>query len=155
MSESLRPHGLQPIRLLCPWDSPGKNTGVGFHFLFQGILLTQGSNPHFLHWQAGSLPLNLKLLHPPCPLQIPPYRQVSAIVGAAAVLDRNADTLGQQEAVVTLTALKAAGGAAREARESRAGALAGARADGVVAVGGALERCRERSGVRSQLLAEK
>ena len=76
-------------------------------------------------------------------------------MGAAAVLDRNADALGQQEAVVTLTALKAAGGAAREARESRAGALAGACADGVVAVGGALERCRERSRVGSRLLTEK
>ena len=30
-----RPHGLQPARLLCPWDSPGKNTGVGCHFLLQ------------------------------------------------------------------------------------------------------------------------
>ena len=29
---------------LCPWDSPGKNTGVGFHALLQGIFLTQGSN---------------------------------------------------------------------------------------------------------------
>ena len=33
MSDSLRPHGLQPTRLLCPWNSPGKNTGVGCHFL--------------------------------------------------------------------------------------------------------------------------
>ena len=32
-------------RLLCPWDSPVKNTGVGCHFLLQGIILTQGSNP--------------------------------------------------------------------------------------------------------------
>ena len=32
-------------RLPCPWDSPGKNTGVGYHFLLQGIFLTQGSNP--------------------------------------------------------------------------------------------------------------
>ena len=31
-------------RLLCPWDSPGKNTGVGSHFLLQGISLTQGPN---------------------------------------------------------------------------------------------------------------
>ena len=30
-----RPHGLQPTRLLHPWDSPGKNTGVGCHFLLQ------------------------------------------------------------------------------------------------------------------------
>ena len=35
MSDSVRPHRRQPIRLLCPWDSPGKNTGVGCHFLFQ------------------------------------------------------------------------------------------------------------------------
>ena len=40
MSDSLRPHGLQPTSLLCPWDSPGKNTGVGYHFLLQGIFLT-------------------------------------------------------------------------------------------------------------------
>ena len=47
-------------RFLFPWDSPGKNTGVGSHVLLQGIFLTQGSNPHLLHllhWQAGSLPL--------------------------------------------------------------------------------------------------
>ena len=43
------PHGLQPARLLCPRDSPGKNTGVGCHALLQGILLTQGSNPSLLH----------------------------------------------------------------------------------------------------------
>ena len=60
MSDSLRPHQLQPTRLLCPWDSPGENTGVGYHFLLQGIFLTQGSNSNLLcllHWQAGSLPL--------------------------------------------------------------------------------------------------
>ena len=33
----------------CPWDSPGKNTGVGCHALLQGIFLTQGSNPGLLH----------------------------------------------------------------------------------------------------------
>ena len=41
-------------------DSPGKNTGVGFHALLQGIFSTQGWNPGLLcllHWQAGSLPL--------------------------------------------------------------------------------------------------
>ena len=49
-----------PTRLLCPWDSPGKNTGVGCHALFQGISPIQGSNPRLLcllHWQACSLPL--------------------------------------------------------------------------------------------------
>ena len=35
VSDSVRPHRLQPTRLLCPWDSPGKTTGVGFHFLLQ------------------------------------------------------------------------------------------------------------------------
>ena len=44
---SLRPHG--PIRLLWPWDFPGKNTGVGCHFLLQGIFPTQGSNPGLLN----------------------------------------------------------------------------------------------------------
>ena len=38
----------QPTRLTCPWDPPGKNTGVGSHFLLQGIFLTQGSNLHLL-----------------------------------------------------------------------------------------------------------
>ena len=37
------------IRLLCPWDSPGRNTGVGCYALFQGIFPTQGSNSHLLH----------------------------------------------------------------------------------------------------------
>ena len=35
MSDSVRPHRWQPTRLLCPWDFPGKNTGVGCHFLLQ------------------------------------------------------------------------------------------------------------------------
>ena len=43
-------HGLLPSRLLCPWDSSGKNTGVGYHFLLQGIFLTQGSILPLLHW---------------------------------------------------------------------------------------------------------
>ena len=47
--DSLRPHGLQPTRLFCLWDFPGKDTGVGCHFLLQGIFPTQGSNPGLLH----------------------------------------------------------------------------------------------------------
>ena len=38
------------------WNSPGKSTGVGCHFLLQGIFPTQGLNPCFLHWQADSWP---------------------------------------------------------------------------------------------------
>ena len=49
VSSSLRPHGLYPARLLCARDFRGKNTGVGCHFLLQGIFLTQGSNPGLLH----------------------------------------------------------------------------------------------------------
>ena len=41
MSDSLQPHELEPARLLCPWDFPGKNTGEGSHFLLQGIFLAQ------------------------------------------------------------------------------------------------------------------
>ena len=58
VSSSARPHGQLPTRLLCPWDSPGKNTGVGCHALLQGIFLTQGSNAGCLHWQADCLPLS-------------------------------------------------------------------------------------------------
>ena len=47
-SPTLRPHGLQPARALCPWDPLGKNTGVGCHFPLQGIFPTQG-------WNSGSL----------------------------------------------------------------------------------------------------
>ena len=51
MPYSLQPNGLQLTMLLCSRDSPGKNTGVGCHFLLQGIFPTQGSNPGFLHWR--------------------------------------------------------------------------------------------------------
>ena len=49
MSDSLQPYGLQPARLPSPWDFPGKNSGVGSHFLLQGIFRTQGSNPGLPH----------------------------------------------------------------------------------------------------------
>ena len=46
---SLWPHGLWPPRLLCPWNSPGKNTWLGCHFLLQVFFPTQGSNPCLPH----------------------------------------------------------------------------------------------------------
>ena len=49
VSDSLQPQGLQPNRLLCPWNSPGKNTEVGSHSLLQGIFTTQRSNLSLLH----------------------------------------------------------------------------------------------------------
>ena len=45
VSDPLWPHGLWPTSLLCPWNSPGKNTGVDCYFLLLGIFLTQGLNP--------------------------------------------------------------------------------------------------------------
>ena len=43
------PMDCSPLRLLCPWDSPGKDTGVGCHFLLQGIFPTQEPNLGLLH----------------------------------------------------------------------------------------------------------
>ena len=60
MSNSVQPHGLQPARFLCPWNSLGKNTGMGCHSCLQRIFLTQGLNQRLLgllHWQVGSLSL--------------------------------------------------------------------------------------------------
>ena len=45
MSDSSQPYGLQPARLLCPWDSPGKNIRVGCHALLQGNLSNPGIEP--------------------------------------------------------------------------------------------------------------
>ena len=60
---TLQTHGLYPTRLLCPWKSPGKNTGVGSHFLLQGTFRTQRSNPCLLldrwilyHWASWEAP---------------------------------------------------------------------------------------------------
>ena len=61
VSDSLWHHRLQPARLLCSYNSPGKNTGVGNHALIQGIFLTQGLNRcllHLLQRQVDSLPLS-------------------------------------------------------------------------------------------------
>ena len=61
MSNSLRSHGLWSRSLLCPWNFPGKITGVGCHFLLQETFWTQESNPcllQLLHWQMDSLPLH-------------------------------------------------------------------------------------------------
>ena len=68
VSDYLQPYGLQPARLLCSWDSPGKNYRSGLPCLLQGVFPTQGWNPPLLcllHWQASSL-----LLAPPGK---PPY----------------------------------------------------------------------------------
>ena len=55
----LRPCGLCSARILCPSDSPGKNTGVGCHFLLQGIF-HPGIKPWSSALQADSLPAELQ-----------------------------------------------------------------------------------------------
>ena len=56
----LWPHGLWPARLLCPWDSPGKNTGVGCHFFLHWIFPTQS----LLHCRQILYHLRLPLASP-------------------------------------------------------------------------------------------
>ena len=61
MSNSVRPHRQQPTRLPCPWDSPGKNTGVGCHFLLQCMTVKSESEvaqlcPTLSHPMDCSLP---------------------------------------------------------------------------------------------------
>ena len=56
ISDSLQPHGWYPTRLLCPCDSPGKNTGVGCHSLLKRLFPTQESNLGVAALQADSLP---------------------------------------------------------------------------------------------------
>ena len=68
VSYSLWPSGLQPVRLLCPWDSLGKNTGVGCHAFLQGIFETQGLNSgllHLIHWRQILYPWSHQGIRPP------------------------------------------------------------------------------------------
>ena len=60
ISDSLQPHGLEPLRRLCLWDFPDKNTGVHCHFLLQGIFLTQVRNAGLLHCKHILYHLNYK-----------------------------------------------------------------------------------------------
>ena len=73
MSNSLRHYGLQPAKLLCPWDSPGNNTGVGCHALLQGIFMTQG--------------LNLQLLYCRQILYHQPTGEASIVLGSLQIRD--------------------------------------------------------------------
>ena len=72
VSNSFRPYGLWPTRLLFPWDSPGKNTGMGCHALIQEIFPSQRLNLHLsclLHWKVGSW-LTARVIFLKQPLQI-------------------------------------------------------------------------------------
>ena len=83
---------VQPARLLCPWGFPGKNTGVGCHFLLQVIFPTQGSNPHLLHWQVNSLPLShlgnpQSSVSPPKWAPCPQADLIPAVIWSTATMD--------------------------------------------------------------------
>ena len=89
MSDSLQPHGLKPSRLLCPWDSPGKSTGVGCHFLLQGIFPTQGLDAGLLRCRQitagkpGLLDMHVITCHSPhqaCSLYTQPTPLVVFII---------------------------------------------------------------------------
>ena len=58
MADSWWPLRLYPARLLCLWNFPGKNTGVSFRSLLQGVFLIQELNLHLLHWRVESLALD-------------------------------------------------------------------------------------------------
>ena len=58
MSDSLWPQEPQPTTLPCPWNSPGKTTGVGCHRLLKGSSWLRDHTRVSLHWQADSLPLS-------------------------------------------------------------------------------------------------
>ena len=73
VSNSLQPHGLY----LCPWNSPGKNTGVGCHCLLPGDLPNPGIKPRFPTWQTDSLPAE------------PPGKPKNTGVGSPSLLQGN------------------------------------------------------------------
>ena len=60
MFHTCNPMEWGPIRLLHPWDSPGKNTGMGCHLLLQGIFPAQGSKPGLLHCSQSLYLLSYK-----------------------------------------------------------------------------------------------
>ena len=95
VSNSVRPHGLQPTRLLCPWDSPGKNTGVGCHFLLQ-CMKVEGESEVAQSCPTPSDPMNCSL----------PGSSVHGIF-QARVLEWGAiafsDCLGQSQLIIWLS----------------------------------------------------
>ena len=76
---------LPPARLLCPWDSSGKNTGVGCPALLQGIFPTQGSNPGLLHCRQ----IFYHLPHQGSPFKLYQYRWMPNILTYFSLLSRN------------------------------------------------------------------
>ena len=74
VSDSSRPHGLQPTRLLCPWDFPGKSTGVGCHCLLWGTYIQRTNDQPFkgytnswFMWQHGWISRELRWMEKSVP----------------------------------------------------------------------------------------
>ena len=63
VSDSVRPHRWQHTRLCCPWDSPGKNAGVGCHFLLQ-CMKVKSESEVAQSCPTLSDPVDCRLLHP-------------------------------------------------------------------------------------------
>ena len=108
-----------------PWDFPGKNNGVGGHFLLHRIFLIQALNPHLLHWQVVSLPLshqgspNSKDLTEAEEMKRQKYtwglykkgnNDPDNHEGAVAHLDPDTQECEVQRALVSITTNKAGGG---------------------------------------------
>ena len=98
MADSVRPHRRQPTRLPCPWDSPGKNTGVGCHFLLQCMkvkvkLLSHVVTPWTVAYQAP-LPMGFSRqeywsglpLPSPKAVLFPVFQGISTLFSIVAVL---------------------------------------------------------------------
>ena len=108
VSDSLRPHGLQPTRLICPWDSPGKNTGVSCHFFLQKIFPDQGLNLCLLHWQAEppGKPPNSRLINTNLKLikLYNPFNNFNIIFTLEACLKTSTTTLTGKLVVISFIA---------------------------------------------------
>ena len=89
MPYSVRPYGLQPASLRCPWNSPDKNTEVGCPSLLQEIFLTQGLSPGLLHGRQVLYYLShreapdllMRVHKAEMPHVGPPSRKLSALAG--------------------------------------------------------------------------
>ena len=100
MCDSLQPCRLLISRLLCPWDSSGKKTGVGCHFLLQGIFLTLGSKLCLLRFLRCRQILTAELLGKPLSAYCKVMRQVWR---NKAVRDKKADSCSLCKYITILT----------------------------------------------------
>ena len=75
---SVMSNSLQPHRIYSSWNSPGQNTGVGSHFLLQGIFSTQESNPGLLHCR----PILYQLTHQGSPIVFPFLTHFTCRIGS-------------------------------------------------------------------------